>query len=627
MNALEAFAVSGMALLSGRSASSIKVPTLSIFELNRVFRVAREREIDFEGVSLKMLQEIFTAAEVKVAWDLLCAAVADLRQRLHAATESVASSAPENKAEEVSEAPDPKTAQQHDSSTGDDPSSNSANSGAKSTSPTQQLPVSVTDVLLYFAFVCPWNTVDQIASLVVTTGRAANGVNALPATFVARMLTIAGVAPSDVREFVKSESDDATVTDYDTLLEKFHEYEVFQEHTITHAKLKREATKRFASVAEFPRNSNAVETLAKLTHHLYDDDVVQCLLKLRPSLPRKAVSSFLADDSPPRRKLLHEYVNCVDISSCVEPTTSAAAVCDLLRIFFGAEHLQLFARSDTAVAHVVICVSRRIHRIVYADADASHSVSQLATTALVFALLVLNEDLRSGSVPTPEKWGESEFVSMVRPLWLRDSPRVEQFAMSAFAALQSKPMNSVFGDESHKISGWASKKALLAGFRAFLEHIDEQPSAPTAVASEVLGNLQSSEDGKRVRKACDAAVAATLASVKGEIQHSTHDLEVLRKLYQRLSTFVGDVDDTDSTSTAQSHLASLSGKVIAIERDAKVAASQAVANRLVYYDIDRLATGVEKLESLVAWLDEYSTDLLSRAQQSAARTKPPVVGS
>ena len=50
------------------------------------------------------------------------------------------------------------------------------------------------------------------------------------------------------------------------------------------------------------------------------------------------------------------------------------------------------------------------------------------------------------------------------------------------------------------------------------------------------------------------------------------------------------------------------------------ASVEAVANRLVFYDVDRLEAEVLRLEQMVGWLDGYSQDLLARAQ--AARRRP-----
>ena len=234
MNTLDALAASSLAKFTG--ASETRAPdTLSVFELNRVFRLAKEQELDCTAVTLGQLKELFAAASTPLLWDSLDSSIRELRRRL-----------------------------------------------AGNNSNQSDIVLTLSDVLIFFCLICPWNSVDQVASLAITTGKVAAGANALSVSKVASVLRLGGVSSQQIQDYVESNSSPAVVNDgsipsmvdeesnavvkettleasqesssnktssapvaeeqvvdYDSLLTLLHEYEVFQEHTITHAKLKR----------------------------------------------------------------------------------------------------------------------------------------------------------------------------------------------------------------------------------------------------------------------------------------------------------------------------------------------------------------------------------------------------
>lgn len=664
MDTLEAMAVSGFAMLSGESQTSIRPPTVSIFELNRVYRTAREQEVDFfDNVSPGQMHELFRASHVNMPWDILDASLRDLRRRLMEPKPAMV-------AANVASASDSASAQ----------ASSSEIPAAVSPSPIEpDVTISVGDALLFFAIVCPWNSVDQIASLVITTSKAAgaaaddgNGgvvASGLTPSQVAQVLRIAGVEQAVVAEYLSGASSD-TCVDYDALLSLFHEYPTFQEHTITNAKLKREATKKFAAAADFPRSPGPTSTLQQLAHHAYDGDVVECLRKLRPPLPRDAVSAYLADGPPSAQSLLPAYVAAVDVSDAGDTTLGNRNALDaLLRIYFGPGALQLILSGDEPTHRIVASVACRIHSLLTGDKSSVARTStgekdgsmggdqdplpSAITVALVFAVLLLNEDLRSSSVSTAQKWGSGEVDAMLRPLWsnmfhggggtqgagssMASRKQLEELAKTTFSSVRESPIPSVFGD-AHNSSGWASKKTLLAAFRLFLDgqRTTSNGNAATSVVKEVLGNIQASEDAKRIREACDRATAASIRAACGELEESTSDLKLLERLYARLLSFVGESTGPTRASPApgsgggdavsassSSAQPSLMDCASTIASSAKSAAVQAVANKLVFYDVDRLEGEVGRLEQMVQWLDGYSQDLLARSQAVAAAAHPP----
>ena len=656
MDTLEAMAVSGFAMLSGESQTSIRPPTVSIFELNRVYRTAREQEVEFfDNVTAGQMHELFRASHVNVPWDILDASLRDLRRRLAEPKPSAAVVA------DVDAAPDSALAKASSSEVQGPVSPSHADA---------QATISVGDVLLFFAIICPWNSVDQIASLVITTSKAAGpateGANAGAATSgltpkqVAQVLRIAGVEQAAIVEYLSGASPNAYV-DYDGLLSLFHEYPTFQEHTITNAKLKREATKKFATAADFPKSQGPTSTLQQLAHHAYDGDIVECLRKLRPPLPRDAVSAYLADGPPSAQSLLPAYVAAVDVSDAGDTTLGNRNALDLLlRIYFGPSALQLILSGDGSTQRIVTSVAKRIHSLLIGnnssvarasstETDGSAGGDQdpfppAVTVALVFAVLLLNEDLRSNSVSAAQKWGFSEIEAMLRPLWsnvfhgaqvagssMASRKLLEELAKTTFSNVRENPIPSVFGD-AHNSSGWASKKVLLVAFRLFLDDHRITNGAAKSVVKEVLGNIQASEDAKRIREACDRATTASIRAARGELEESTADLRLLERLYGRLLNFVGDSPDpsraspapgsSDDTASVSSSAPSLMDCANTIASSAKSAAVQAVANKLVFYDVDRLEGEVGRLEQLVQWLDGYSQDLLARSQAVAAAAQP-----